>query len=197
MLHKTELDPEKLKRIEGLVDLLTKAIDVRYHFTLRMRDLILELARYIDENQICQQNMICRIIKEMLMPKIQEGKITPRWIEESLPQEYKRRYGAKNQNGTRYIEKKFGTIDHASIVPSHDTLESRYEIPPDELTKAALLERLAGVLGMPETKVELSIPRDKYPYLRNSMEHSKDHILLVFDNTIFRYAYADTVQLEV
>lgn len=196
MLHKTELDPEKLKRIEGLVDLLTKAIDARYHFTLRMRDLILELARYMDENQICQQNMICRRIKEMLMPKIQEGKITPRWIEESLPQEYKRRYSAKNQNGTQYIEKKFA-IDHASIVPSHDTLESRYEIPPDELTQVALLERLGGQFGMPETKVELSIPRDKYSNLRNSMEHSKDQILLVFDNTIFRYAYADTVQLEV
>lgn len=112
MLHETGLKSEKAKRIEDFVASLTEAIDRRYYYALRMGDLILELARYMDEDGICEQNTICRRIKEMLVPKIQEGKITPRWIEESSPQEYKRRYrvNSKNQNSTRYIEKKFSTM---------------------------------------------------------------------------------------
>ena len=56
------------------------------------KSLILELARLLDETQRCEQCQISRKIKQMLKDKINEGKITGKWIEECLPQEYKRKY---------------------------------------------------------------------------------------------------------
>jgi hypothetical protein len=56
------------------------------------RDLIQELARRLDESMQCEQGQICKRIKEILKDKIQEGKITEKWIEECLPKEYKRKY---------------------------------------------------------------------------------------------------------
>jgi NhaP-type Na+/H+ and K+/H+ antiporter len=54
--------------------------------------LILELARRLDETKRCEQSQICRKIKEILQDKIKDGKITEKWIEGCLPQEYKRKY---------------------------------------------------------------------------------------------------------
>jgi hypothetical protein len=59
------------------------------------KNLILELERLLDETQQCEQCQISRKIKEMLKDKINEGKITGKWIEECLPQEYKRKYTKK------------------------------------------------------------------------------------------------------
>lgn len=56
------------------------------------RDLILELARILDESGECERRSISRKIKEMLADKIQEGKITAKWIHDCLPSEYKREY---------------------------------------------------------------------------------------------------------
>ena len=54
------------------------------------KSLILELARHLDETNQSEQTQICRKIKEMLNDKINEGKITGKWIERCLPQEYRR-----------------------------------------------------------------------------------------------------------
>ena len=72
-------------RLEVIIDQL----DI--HFA-RAKNLILELARELDEAKQCKQSQICRKIKELLEDKIKEGKISEKWIEECLPQEYKRKY---------------------------------------------------------------------------------------------------------
>jgi hypothetical protein len=56
------------------------------------RELILEIAKRLDEGSLCERNQISRTIKKILIDKIQEGKITEKWIEECLSPEYKRRY---------------------------------------------------------------------------------------------------------
>ena len=56
------------------------------------KSLILKLARLLDETKQCKQSQICTKIKEMLADKIKEGKITKKWIERCLPQEYRRSY---------------------------------------------------------------------------------------------------------
>lgn len=56
------------------------------------RDLILEIAKRLDEGSLCERNQISRTIKKILIDKIQESKITEKWIEECLPPEYKRQY---------------------------------------------------------------------------------------------------------
>jgi hypothetical protein len=80
------------KIIEGIIADLRIVIDQLDMNFANAKSLILELARRLDETKRCEQSQICRIIKEILRDKIKEGKITEKWIEECLPQEYKRRY---------------------------------------------------------------------------------------------------------
>ena len=56
------------------------------------RELILEIARQLDERKLCERNQISRTIKKILKDKIKEGKVTEKWIEECLAPEYKRQY---------------------------------------------------------------------------------------------------------
>ena len=58
----------------------------------KLREIIQELARRLDEEQICKQENICQTIKEILKEKIAEGKISERYIESCLPTEYKRKH---------------------------------------------------------------------------------------------------------
>jgi hypothetical protein len=78
--------------IEDIVPKLKSIIDQIHMNFANARKLILELARRFNENKIYEQSQICRKIKEILKDKIKEGKITEKWIEECLPQEYKRKY---------------------------------------------------------------------------------------------------------
>src|SRR5215217_6167922 len=80
------------KIIEGIITDLRVVIDQLDMNFANAKSLILELARRLDETKRCEQSQICRTIKEILQDKIKEGKITEKWIEGCLPQEYKRRY---------------------------------------------------------------------------------------------------------
>jgi hypothetical protein len=80
------------QEIKGIIADLRSVIDqLSLNFT-SMSDLIQELARRLDESKRCEQGQICKRIKEILKDKIQERKITEKWIEECLPNEYKRKY---------------------------------------------------------------------------------------------------------
>jgi hypothetical protein len=80
------------KIIEGIIIDLRIVIDQLHMNFANAKNLILELARRLDETKRCEQNQICREVKEILEDKIKEGKITEKWIEACLPPEYKRRY---------------------------------------------------------------------------------------------------------
>jgi len=80
------------KIIEGIITDLRVVIDQLDMNFANAKSLILELARRLDETKRCEQSQICRTIKEILQDKIKEGKITEKWIEGCLPQEYKRKY---------------------------------------------------------------------------------------------------------
>jgi len=80
------------KIIDGIIADLRTTIDELANNSNTAKNLILELARRFDETKRCEQSQICREIKGILQDKIQEGKITEKWIEECLPQEYKRKY---------------------------------------------------------------------------------------------------------
>ena len=80
------------KIIEDIIVELRITIDqLDIHF-VKAKNLILELARELDEAKQCKQSQICRKIKDILEDKIKESKISEKWIEECLPQEYKRKY---------------------------------------------------------------------------------------------------------
>jgi hypothetical protein len=80
------------KIIEGIIADLRIVIDELDMNFANAKSLILELARRLDETKRCEQSQICRKIKEILQDKIKDGKITEKWIEGCLPQEYKRKY---------------------------------------------------------------------------------------------------------
>jgi hypothetical protein len=86
-----------LNQVQNLVTRVKEVIDKLAKDFADAKDLILELARALVETKQCaQRSQICRKIKEILRDKITEGKVTEKWIEEYLPQEYKRRYNSNN-----------------------------------------------------------------------------------------------------
>jgi hypothetical protein len=180
-------------------------IDALHLHTNGIKDSILDLARYLNENKIFERNQICRRIKEKLQDKIKEGKITEKWIEECLPQEYKRRYtksevsSVSNENkqgqvlcmitpeAETYAEQEFETNERkASTDPTTNRLQQG-EI--DEF------ERCIIGLEISENPVQFSIPRKKYKNLEAAMKESNNAIYAVFKNGIFQYVYSDNAQI--
>ena len=88
-----------------IIDLKNIIDDYDYNFK-KFPELILELARRLNEEKSCEQNKISQIIKEILKDKIKEGKITAKWIEECLPSEYKRKYTIKSEQSSLSKRKK-------------------------------------------------------------------------------------------
>jgi hypothetical protein len=85
------------KTIEDIIAELRITIDqLDIHF-VKAKNLILELAKELDETKQCKQSQICRKIKDILEDKIKESKISEKWIEECLPHEYKRKYTNKSE----------------------------------------------------------------------------------------------------
>ena len=97
-------------RIKIVVDDLRAVIDELDRNFADAKNLILELARLLDKTKQCKQSQICTKIKEMLADKINEGKITGKWIEECLPQEYKRKYTKSELSSLSRDAKKRGKI---------------------------------------------------------------------------------------
>jgi hypothetical protein len=78
--------------IKGIIADLRSVIDHLSQTFTSAKDLIHRLARRLDESKQIEQGQICSRIKEILKDKIQEGKISEKWIEENLSKEYKRKY---------------------------------------------------------------------------------------------------------
>lgn len=84
--------------VQGIVADLRSLIDrIDLNFK-QARELVLEIAKRLDESRVCRRDEICRRLKDILEDKIREGKITAKWIEECIPQEYKRRYIKNNKS---------------------------------------------------------------------------------------------------
>jgi hypothetical protein len=84
---------------------LREIIDKLNSDFMRAIELIVQLARKMDENSVCRRDEICRHIKNILQDKIKNGKISERWIEENLPSEYKRHYTPKSEESSELRKK--------------------------------------------------------------------------------------------
>ena len=100
----------RTSQVENIIAKLRDAIDERDKNFADAKSLILELARHLDETRQCEETQICRKIKEMLADKIKDSKITGKWIEECLPQEYKRKYAKSELSSLSGNAKKVGKI---------------------------------------------------------------------------------------
>lgn len=83
--------------INGIITNLKLAVDQLSKDFTKAKELIHELARHLDESKLCERAQISRKIKEILKDKIEEGKITEKWIEDCLSSEYKRKYTTKSE----------------------------------------------------------------------------------------------------
>ncbi len=131
--------------VNGIIaDLKMLVENFHLEFT-KLREIIQELARRLDENKICKQETICQAIKEILKEKISEGKISERYIESCLPTEYKRKHirkkiieteqisvSQKNNQSTSLIQK-----DEPNNNSDYINLENRHIEPQynNKLTK--------------------------------------------------------------
>ena len=89
--------------VNGIIaDLKIMVEKFHLEFT-KLREIIQELAKRLDENKICKQEIICQAIKEILKEKVSEGKISERYIESCLPTEYKRKHIRKKIIETEQI----------------------------------------------------------------------------------------------
>lgn len=96
------------------------------------KELILELARRMDEVKLCEKNQICRKIKGILKDKIKQGQVSDKWIEECLSEEYKRKYTKSEQTSVSTKVKKSqemvidnkGNICAESLSPKRSDIEN-------------------------------------------------------------------------
>lgn len=195
---------------DNIVAKLRADIDALHLYTKRIKDSILDLARYLDENKIFERNQICRKIKEKLQDKIKEGKITDKWIEASLPPEYKRRYtkselsSVSNENkqeqvlsvinnrGAKSItEIEFNAGDSKAIAKNDTNGLSQEDIKK----YAGILERSLDAIDISKNPLEFSIRRDKYQNLITAMQDSDNAIYAIFKDGKFQYAYPDKAQI--
>jgi hypothetical protein len=86
---------------------------------VRVKDLIKELARRFDEEGRCEKSEISTKIKEILADKIKEHKITVKWIEQCLPQEYKRPYRFKSELSS-LLEKENSKVKDSNVTATID-----------------------------------------------------------------------------
>ena len=138
--------------VNGIIaDLKMMVEELHLKFTT-LREIIQELARRLDEEQICKQENICQTIKEILKDKIIEGKISERYIESCLPIEYKRKHNRKkiieteqisvlqkNNQGTSLIQKDDSNNNNKSDnIKSENRHTEQKPIFNNELTKDLL-----------------------------------------------------------
>ena len=92
------------------------------------RDLILEIARLLDERRLCERGYISIKIKEILEDKIKAGKVTERWIRKCLPQEYKRKYTKdKRELSSLSKQDKDKDTEEDQASSANDTVYNRFD----------------------------------------------------------------------
>ena len=92
--------------IQLLIAILKALIDNLSDSFKTLEERIIELAKRLSESKLYEISTISSIIKEILMDKIKDGKITERYIEKCLPPEYKRKYEKKKSEVSSLSTKK-------------------------------------------------------------------------------------------
>ena len=131
--NEIELDP-KISNI--LTNIKIKIDELGIVFST-IREHILQLAKYLDEEKKCQRDRISVLIKNLLAEKVKEAKISARWIEGCLPKEYKRKYAKSELTSHSVIRTNPSSPDqylvqefegNESVNESHDVvLDKKYD----------------------------------------------------------------------
>jgi hypothetical protein len=175
--------------VEDVISILKTTIDRNFNDA---RNLILELARRLDETKNIKRSRVCLKIKELLRDKITEGKITKRWIE-SLPSDYKRRYiksevSFLSENGKKENIEVTSMDQIMENDRSNNCCTQRYEIN-ETLQKTSLM---TSKLNLAKNEIYFKIPKEKYQEIKIVMNNSRNCFYLIFDmitGLLLRSAY--------
>lgn len=191
-------------QIEIITTKLRTAIDnLAKNFT-DTKCLIIELARQLDETRQLEQGKICRKIKDILKDKIIDGKITGKWIEECLPQEYKRKYTKSEQTSLSGNNKKLEKIvvhnDGQSLLESSyndSNIDNNTHIhraqgsDTNQILQKERYHELEGALRktsamtsaqyLSAAEIKFTIPRERYEDVKTAMDRSSNCCYLFFD----------------
>jgi hypothetical protein len=145
--------PQNIKSIIATLRVVVDQIDSDFK---RARELILEIARQLDEKKLCERNQISRTIKKILKDKIHEGKVTEKWIEECLAPEYKRQY-TKSEPSSLSKQQQKQQIVEVSTIPSNkestNKLKQSFSKPSEQKPQQQITGK-SDIMNDTSTKTE-------------------------------------------
>lgn len=211
-------DISNYPKLHGVISDLRNFID-EYNF--KSQELIIKIAKRLDEGSLCERSKISQVIKKILKDKIQEGKITKKWIEECLPRDYKRKYIIKSElnslsskrpepktvgitnnycevldtdiNSKFQSDKDFNSQNKNKLLPSFEK-KDEYNNEIKELKEIIdKYEKFIIADQIFNENTEFIISRDKFQLLKDEIDKSKKECYLKFDkNKVVREIHSDT-----
>lgn len=180
--------------IRGIISNLRNVVD---QFGTNSKKLVIELARRLDEEKICERNKTSRLIKYILKDKIREGKITTKWIEKCLPGEYKRDYSESEQNSLSRKAKelpemvidnsgKAYTVGSIGFQKVQENIGYRDEgrCPRCPELEEALLKasKISTAEQLADGEIKVTISKGKYKEIKSAMQESSDLFYIIVDS---------------
>jgi hypothetical protein len=172
--------------INGIIVRLKLVVDQLNSNFMKAKDLVHELARHLDESKLCERNQVSRKIKEILKDKIDEGKITEKWIEDCLSPEYKRKYTTKSEVSSLSKEnRKEIEVDaqgnsisepESEIYESTETRSENQSLPPphqeiQEADNSELMRHLQKSTNLTSAEYLLAKSKSEYIVLKEKHEN--------------------------
>lgn len=189
----------KFAGLRGLITDLKFTIDQLSSNFECAKSLILKLATKMAEGSLCERNQISSTIKVFLEDKIKEGKITPKWIEECLPEDYKRKYTKSEQSShlrkTKILQRiqvdNKGRIHTASTPPEEIGGERKCArcLELEEVVNKTSQIRTAEEMAQSELRIPVS--KEKYEQITSVMERGSDFFYIVIDRTSWSFIHAE------
>jgi hypothetical protein len=194
-----------ISQVEHIIAKLRTAIDELDRNFTHVKNLIQELAKQLDETKKVEQCHICRKIKESLRDKITAGKITEKWIEESLPPEYKRKYAKSERSSLSrndHKEKIFSTdteivSSESYFNDSNSNSDSQMQIlvtGRDQISgKSAdgvctqhqkleeLLHNTSSITSKTDLPIRFRVSKENYDGIRIAMHNNVNYFYMIFD----------------
>ncbi|MEP6576116.1 MAG: hypothetical protein ABJB85_06800 [Nitrososphaerota archaeon] len=175
-------------QIKNMITDLRNAINDWDKGLRRARDLILELARIINESGSLKTDEICGAIKIYLKDEIEKKKITAKWIEEVLPKEYKRKYTKSEPTSLLKPEKIRVTTTGQHIVCENDSykLESNdndvYEDKQGSIELKEDLPKPTTCLDKPEQEHIFEVFKEKLEEIIGCLKKCERKCYLIFND---------------
>lgn len=173
-------------------------------FGTNSKELVIELARRLDEEKICERNKISMLIKYILKDKIREGKITAKWIENCLPEDYKRRYSKSEETSlSRKVKKLQGMLVdnrgrvHSELISQNGSGKENRSIIQKEQSKdvtegcprcldleEALREasKISTAEQLAASEIKVTVFKDKYDEIKSAMQESGELFYIIVDS---------------